>query len=129
MLRWYKNKSSGYVKGTVNGVALLITIHEQLKPPSHPSGVLTASRQRSKKLQIAEVRAVQSAAMLCTRCVRAVQSPRTPCGGVCFEHAQNTRHGFAFVQRVRRRLWKRCGAAFGSSSAPWTRCGRAACTL
>jgi len=30
-----------------------------------------------------------------------VQSPRTPCGGVYFEHAQNKRRGLAFAQRVR----------------------------
>jgi len=33
-----------------------------------------------------------------------VQSPRTPCGGVCFEHAQNKRRGLAFAQRARQRL-------------------------
>jgi len=64
------------------------------------------------------------------RCEDAVQSPRTPCGGVYFEHAQNTRRGLAFAQRVRQRavgtLWRRCGE---SSRAPWARCGRATCTL
>jgi len=35
------------------------------------------------------------------RCANAVQSPRTPCGGVYFEHAQNKRRGLAFPQRVR----------------------------
>ena len=39
------------------------------------------------------------------RCEDAVQSPRTPCGGVCFEHAQNihVRRGSGFAQRVRLR--------------------------
>ena len=77
-----------------------------VKPLSHQSGVLTAFPQRLKKLQNAEVRAVQTPATLCRRCGDAVQSPRTPCGGVYFEHAQNKRHGLAFPQRVRQ---QRCG--------------------
>jgi len=47
------------------------------------------------------VRAVQTQATLCKRCGNAVQSPRTPCGGVYFEHAQNKRRGLAFPLRVR----------------------------
>jgi len=47
------------------------------------------------------------------RYVRTVQSPRTPCGGVCFEHAQTKRRSLAFAQRVRQHavgtLWQRCG--------------------
>jgi len=58
-----------------------------------------ASLQRShsvkKKLQNAEV--------------RAVHSPRTPCGGIYFEHAQNKHSSLAFPQRVRQQavatLW------------------------
>jgi len=52
-------------------------------------------------MQNAEVRAVQTPATLCKRCGNAEQSPRTPCGGVYFEHAQNKRRGLAFPQRVR----------------------------
>jgi len=44
---------------------------------------------------------VQTPATLCKRCGNAVQSPRTPCGGVYFEHAQNKRRCLAFPQRVR----------------------------
>jgi len=44
---------------------------------------------------------VQTPATLCKRCGNAVPSPRTPCGGVYFEHAQNKRRGLAFLQRVR----------------------------
>jgi len=43
------------------------------------------------------VRAVQTPATLCKRCANAVQSPRTQCGGVYFEHAQNKRRGLAFA--------------------------------
>ena len=43
-----------------------------LKPLSHNSGVLIAFSQRYKKLQIAEVIAVQSPGTLCARYVRAV---------------------------------------------------------
>jgi len=79
------------------------------------------------------VRAVQTPATLCKRCGNAVQSPKTPCGGVYFEHAQNKRRGLAFPQRVRQHavatLWQRCGNAVGSSRAPWARCERAVCTL
>jgi len=70
------------------------------KPLSHQSGVLTAFPQRSNKLQIAEVCAVQSPVTLWKRCEDAVQSPRTPCGGVYLEHAQNKGRGLAFAQRV-----------------------------
>jgi len=59
------------------------------KPLSHQGGVLTAFSKRSKKLQIAQVRAVQSPAPLWKLFEDAEQSPRTPCGGVCFEQAQN----------------------------------------
>jgi len=39
-----------------------------LKPLSHQCGVLKAFPQRSKKVQITEVRDVQSPATLCVRC-------------------------------------------------------------
>jgi len=42
-------------------------------------------------LQVAEVRAVQRNATW-EHCEDAVQSLRTPCGGVYFEHDQNKRH-------------------------------------
>jgi len=35
------------------------------------------------------------------RCGNAVQSPRTPCGGVYFDHAQNKLRSLVFPQRVR----------------------------
>jgi len=70
-------------------------------------------------MQNADVRAVPMPATLCKRYM---QSPRTPCGGVYFEHVQNKRRGLAFPQRVRQN-------AVGSSRAPWARCERAACTL
>jgi len=76
------------------------TVLVNLKPLSHQSGVLTAFPQRLKRLHNAEVRAVQTPSTLCKRCANAVQSPRTPCGGVYFEHAQNKRRGLAFPQRV-----------------------------
>jgi len=68
-----------------------------VKPLSHQSGVLTAFPQRFIKMQ------------------NAVQSPRTPCGGVYFGHAQNKRRGLAFAQRVRQNAvatqWQRCDNA------------------
>jgi len=92
-----------------------------VKPLSHQSGVLTAFPQRLKKLQNAELRAVQTPATLCKRCGNAVQSPRTPCGGVYFEHAQNKRRGLAFPQRVRQHavatLWQRCGVFYRAVGA------------
>jgi len=52
-----------------------------------------------------------------TRCMRAVPSHKTTCGGGYFEHAQRQRRGFAFALRARLRavgtLWQR----FGSSGA------------
>jgi len=46
----------------------LIKNEVKLKPLSHQSDVLTAFPQRFKKLQNAEVRAVQTPATLCKRC-------------------------------------------------------------
>jgi len=50
---------------------------------------------------------------LLRRCEDAVQSHRTPCGGVYFEHARNQRRGLAFAlcvrQRAVRTLWQRSG--------------------
>jgi len=54
------------------------------------------------------MRAVQSPATLCTRCVRALPSPKTSCGGDYFKHAQRQRRCLAFAQRA-----KRCGALWG----------------
>jgi len=97
-----------------------------VKPLSHQSGVLTVFPQRFKKLQNAEVRAVQTPATLCKRCGNAVQSPRTPCGGVYFGHAQNKRRGLAFAQRVRQNavatLWGLLERSGSVVSAPRARC-------
>jgi len=77
-------------------------------------------------MQNAEVRAVQTPATLWKRCGNAVQSPRTPCGGVCFEHAQNKRRGLAFPQRVRQHavatLWGLLERRGRVMSAPLARC-------
>jgi len=69
---------------------------------------------------------VQMPATPWKRCRNAVQSPRMPCGGVYFEHAQNKRRGLAFAQRVRQHavetLWgllERRGRVVG---APRERC-------
>jgi len=73
-------------------------------------------------MQIAEVRAVQRQ----QRRGYAVQSSRTTCSGVYFEHAQNKCRGLAFAQRVRQHalvtLWchlERRGRVVG---APRERC-------
>jgi len=77
-------------------------------------------------MQNAEVRAVQTPATLCKRCGNAVQSPRTPCGGVYFEHAQNKRRGLAFPRRVRQHavamLWDLLERRGRVVSAPRARC-------
>jgi len=64
------------------------------KPLSHQSGVFTAFKKFAE-------RRVARCAKRKLRCANAVQSHRTPCGGVYFEHAQNKRLGVAFPQRVR----------------------------
>jgi len=60
------------------------------------------------------------------RRANAVQSPRTPCGGVYFKHAQNKRRGLAFPQRVRQHavatLWGLLERLGGVVSAPRARC-------
>ena len=59
-------------------------------------------------------------------CENTVQSPRMPCGGVYYEHAQNKRRSMAFAQSVRQHavamLWgllERHGRVVG---APHERC-------
>jgi len=97
-----------------------------IKPLSHQSGVLTAFPQRLKQLQNAKVCSVQTPATLWKRCGNAVKSPRTPCGGVYFEHAQNKRRGLAFPQRVRQNavatLWGLLERHGRVVSAPQARC-------
>jgi len=77
-------------------------------------------------MQNAEVRAVQTPSTLCKRCENAVQSPRTPCSGVYFEHAQNKRRGMAFPQRVSQHavatLWDLLERRGRVMSAPRARC-------
>jgi len=72
------------------------------------------------------VRAVQTPATPCKRCANAVQSHRTPCGGVYFKHAQNKRRGLAFPQRVRQHavatLWGLLERSGRVVSAPRARC-------
>jgi len=58
-----------------------------------------------------------------------VQSPKTPCGGVYFEHSQKKSRGLAFPQRVSQHavatLWvlqERRGRVVG---APRSRCKKA----
>ena len=55
-----------------------------------------------------------------------MHSPRTTCGGVYFEHAQNKRRGLAFPQRVRQHavatLWGLLGRRGCVVSAPRARC-------
>jgi len=72
------------------------------------------------------VRAVQTPATLCKHRGHAVQSSRTPCGGVYFEHAQNKRCGLAVPQRVRQHA---VATLWVFSRVPWARCKRALCTL
>ena len=58
-----------------------------------------------------------------------MQSPKTPCGGVYFQHAQNKRRGLAFVHRVRKRsgdavtkLWGHLERSARVVGAPCGRC-------
>ena len=69
---------------------------------------------------------MQTTATLWKRFGNAVQSPRTPCRGVYFKHAQNKRRGLSFAQRVRQHavatlpgLLERRGRVVG---APRERC-------
>ena len=69
---------------------------------------------------------MQTTAMLWKRCGNAVQSPRTPCSGVYFEHAKNKRRGLAFPQHVRQHaeatLWDLLERRGRVMSAPRARC-------
>ena len=99
--------------------------YANVKPLSHQSGVLTAFPQRFKKSRTPRC-------ALCKRqqrCANAVQSPRTPCGGVYFEHDQNKRRGLAFPQCVRQHavatLWGLLERRGHVVSAPRARCKHA----
>ena len=69
---------------------------------------------------------MQTPATLCKCRGNAVQSPRTPCGGVYFQHAQNKRSGLAFPQRFRQNsvatLWGLVEYRGRDVSAPRARC-------
>jgi len=92
---------------------------------SHQSGVLTAFKNAERR----GVRCANASNVVQTlwkRCENAVQSPRTPCGGVYFEHDQNKRRGLAFPQRVRQHavatLWVLLERRGRVVSAPRARC-------
>ena len=96
-------------------------IYFDRKPLSHQSGVLTAFKKcRTPRCALCKRQ---------QRCVNAVQSPRTPYGGVYFEHAQNKRRGLAFpsvldsmkenVMDAVKTLWERRVDAVGTL---WGRC-------
>ena len=77
-----------------------------LKPLSHQGGVLTATARRARKTQNAELRAVRSPraprdrrGIAVASPLDAVGSPRTPCHGAHFVHAQSARRGSAFPRR------------------------------
>ena len=83
-------------------------------PGLNPCHTRVASLQRSQsvlKLQIAKERAVQSHATLCTRCMRSIPSPKTPCTWLC----GNARDAV--------------GNSVCSPKEPWARSRRAACEL
>jgi len=58
------------------------------------------NKKKEVRLTTKTVRAGQSPSTLCTRCVRGVPSPRTPCGGDYFKHAQRQPRGLALAQRA-----------------------------
>jgi len=98
--------------------------HTYLKSLQHQRVVLTAFPV-FVKLQIAEMRAMQSPAMLCVRCVRAVQSPRTPCGSVCFEHVQINAAAWrlhSILQRALGTLWGLLERRWCVVGVPGARC-------
>jgi len=69
-------------------------------------------------------RCANAVEMLCI-----VQSPRTPCGGIYFGHAQNKCRGLAFAQRVRQNavatLWGLLELRGRVVSTPRARCKEA----
>jgi len=98
-------------------------------PEWRPYSVPTAL----KKLQNAEVRAVQTPATPCKRCANAVQ---TLCNRLERNEAafilsmlKTNAAAWRFHSVLDSTLWQRCGNAVGSFRAPWARCERAACTL
>ena len=93
-----------------------------VKPLSHQGGVLTATARRARKTQNAEVRAVRShraprdrRGIAVASPLDAVGSPRTPCHGAHFVHAQSARRGLAFPRRSE---WQRSNSAVRSPRAP-----------
>ena len=83
-----------------------LTMPSVIKPLSHQGGVLTATARRARKTQNAEVRAVRSPraprdrrGIAVASPLDAVGSPRTPCHGAHFVHAQSARRCSAFPRR------------------------------
>ena len=73
---------------------------------SHQGGVRTATARRTRKTQNAEARAVRSPraprdrrGIAVASPLDAVGSPKTPCHGAHFVHAQSARRGSAFPRR------------------------------
>jgi len=71
-----------------HGLELLYIVYRYVKPLSHQSGVLTVFTQRLKKLQNAEVRAVQTPAMLCKRCAIAYNAMQRHLFWACSKQTQ-----------------------------------------
>jgi len=94
-----------------------------------PYHTRTASSNLFKKLQIAEVRALQSHATVLKRCEDAVQWPRTPCGGIHLNLLKINAEAWCLHSVLDSALWARCGNAVWSSRERWARCERAVCML
>jgi len=92
-----------------------IATKSHVKPERRPHSVSTAWKKGCRSPRCTLSSRQQRCWSLWKRCEDTVQSPRTPCGGVYFKHAQNKRRGLAFAHRVRQ-------LAMGSSRAPWARC-------
>jgi len=98
----------------------------KLKPLLRQSGVLKAFPRRLKNAERRGARCANVSNAVQTLHGNVVQSPRTPCSGVYFEHVQNKRRGLAFPQRVRQHavttLWGLLERRGRVVSAPRARC-------
>ena len=98
--------SSLYWIGALKLSYIAFQVSQHVKPLSHQGGVLTATARRARKTQNAELRAVRSPraprdrrGIAVASPLDAVGSPRTPCHGAHFVHAQSARRGSAFPRR------------------------------
>jgi len=96
----FPKKSKVIIRDCLKLVGLIANVSTTpVTPEWRPYSVHTAFEKKTERRGARCANLSNAVQTLWKRCANAVQSPRTPCGGVYFEHAQNKRRGLAFPQR------------------------------